>query len=69
MTAFRGDVRSGNSGGPVVNGAGEVETTVFAASTGQGPQSGLGSPQPDRGARPRQGGRRGRDRPLRRLGV
>ena len=44
MTAFRGDVRSGNSGGPVVNGNGEVETTVFAASTEKGPPSGLGVP-------------------------
>ncbi len=46
MTAFRGDVRSGNSGGPVVNGNGEVETTVFAASTEKGPPSGLGVPNP-----------------------
>jgi S1-C subfamily serine protease len=44
MTAFRGDVRSGNSGGPVVNGEGQVETTVFAASTGKGPPGGLGVP-------------------------
>ncbi len=43
MTPFRGQVRSGNSGGPVVDGAGRVLTTVFAAeerrSTG-----GLGVP-------------------------
>jgi S1-C subfamily serine protease len=44
MTAFRGDVRSGNSGGPVVDGAGTVQTTVFAASTGAGRPSGLGVP-------------------------
>jgi S1-C subfamily serine protease len=44
MTAFRAEVRSGNSGGPVVNGEGAVETTVFAAATGQGPPSGLGVP-------------------------
>jgi S1-C subfamily serine protease len=44
MTAFRGRVRSGNSGGPVVDGDGAVQTTVFAASTGDGPASGLGVP-------------------------
>lgn len=44
MTAFRGEVRSGNSGGPVVDAEGEVQTTVFAASTGAGPRSGLGVP-------------------------
>ncbi len=44
MTAFRGEVRSGNSGGPVVDGDGTVQTTVFAASTSGGPPSGLGVP-------------------------
>ena len=44
MTAFRGEVRSGNSGGPVVDGEGAVQTTVFAASTDKGPASGLGIP-------------------------
>jgi S1-C subfamily serine protease len=44
MTAFRGDVRSGNSGGPVVDEGGTVQTTVFAASTSGGPASGLGVP-------------------------
>jgi S1-C subfamily serine protease len=44
MTAFRGDVRSGNSGGPVVDGEGAVQATVFAASTSNGPASGLGVP-------------------------
>jgi S1-C subfamily serine protease len=34
VTSFRGRVRHGNSGGPVVNRVGEVETTVFAARTG-----------------------------------
>jgi len=33
ITSFRGLVRSGNSGGPVVDTDGEVVTTVFAAST------------------------------------
>ena len=44
MTPFRADVRSGNSGGPVVDLAGDVVTTVFAASTGDGPDNGLGVP-------------------------
>jgi S1-C subfamily serine protease len=34
VTSFRGRVRPGNSGGPVVNARGQVETTVFAARTG-----------------------------------
>ena len=44
MTAFRADVKSGNSGGPVVDSGGAVQTTIFAASTGGGPPSGLGVP-------------------------
>jgi len=46
MTPFRADVRSGNSGGPVLDAAGRVLTTVFAASTGggNGPPNGLGVP-------------------------
>ena len=44
ITAFRGEVRSGNSGGPVVDEDGVVQTTVFAASTSGGPESGLGVP-------------------------
>ncbi|HEX2129132.1 MAG TPA: MarP family serine protease [Solirubrobacterales bacterium] len=44
MTPFRADVRSGNSGGPVVDAAGDVVATVFAASAGGGPPSGLGVP-------------------------
>lgn len=44
ITAFRGNVRSGNSGGPVVDAGGTVQTTVFAASTSGGPSSGLGVP-------------------------
>jgi uncharacterized membrane protein required for colicin V production len=46
MTPFRADVRSGNSGGPVVDLGGDVVTTVFAASTGSQPQNGLGIPNP-----------------------
>jgi S1-C subfamily serine protease len=44
MTPFRGAVRSGNSGGPAVDDDGQVLTTVFAASVGDGPPSGLGVP-------------------------
>jgi S1-C subfamily serine protease len=44
MTPFRADVRSGNSGGPVVNGDGQVVATVFAAAVGGKPESGLGVP-------------------------
>lgn len=43
MTPFRGDVRSGNSGGPVVDRDGRVVTTVFAATTdGKGGATGNG---------------------------
>ncbi len=34
IIALRGRVRPGNSGGPIVNGHGQVEATVFAALTG-----------------------------------
>jgi hypothetical protein len=44
MTPFRGEVRSGNSGGPVVDQAGRVLTTVFAGQRGSGPAGGLGVP-------------------------
>jgi S1-C subfamily serine protease len=44
MTPFRADVRSGNSGGPVVDGDGNVLATVFAAAVGGKPDSGLGVP-------------------------
>jgi hypothetical protein len=44
MTPFRGEVRSGNSGGPAVDQAGRVLTTVFAAQRGPGPPGGLGVP-------------------------
>ena len=46
MTPFRGVVRGGNSGGPVVDADGEVLTTVFATSLASGPASGLGVPNP-----------------------
>jgi S1-C subfamily serine protease len=44
MTSFRGDVRSGNSGGPLVDRRGRVLTTVFGAEQGGGPPGGLGVP-------------------------
>ena len=44
MTAFRGRVRSGNSGGPLVGSNGRVLATVFAATTGSGPRGGYGVP-------------------------
>ena len=44
MTPFRGQVESGNSGGPAVDAGGRVLTTVFAAAQGQGPRGGLGIP-------------------------
>ena len=43
VTTFRGEVRSGNSGGPVVDGGGRVLTTVFAATT-SGKDGGFGVP-------------------------
>jgi S1-C subfamily serine protease len=42
LTPLRGVVRPGNSGGPLVDGAGEVLTTVFAGTTGGGPPGGYG---------------------------
>jgi len=44
MTSFRGSVKSGNSGGPVVDSSGDVMTTVFAAAKASGPPGGLGVP-------------------------
>jgi S1-C subfamily serine protease len=44
ITSFRGRVRSGNSGGPVVNGTGRVMTTVFASTLGGGERGGYGVP-------------------------
>jgi S1-C subfamily serine protease len=42
VTSFRGRVRHGNSGGPVVNERGEVEATVFASRPGS--EAGYGVP-------------------------
>ncbi len=44
ITALRGVVRSGNSGGPMVDGGGRVVTTVFAATLRSGSGSGFGVP-------------------------
>ena len=44
ITALRGLVRSGNSGGPVVDSAGRVVTTVFAATVGGTRRAGFGVP-------------------------
>jgi S1-C subfamily serine protease len=44
ITPFRADVRSGNSGGPVVDARGRVVATVFGATTDPGREDGLGIP-------------------------
>jgi len=44
ITSLRGLVRRGNSGGPAVDGAGRVVTTVFAAAVSERPRTGYGVP-------------------------
>jgi S1-C subfamily serine protease len=44
ISALRGRVRQGNSGGPVVDGRGRVVTTIFAATVSDGGRSGYGVP-------------------------
>lgn len=44
ITAFRGRVQPGNSGGPIVDAAGRVSGTVFAQSIGGGPRGGYAVP-------------------------
>src|SRR3954454_4008617 len=44
ITSLRGLVRSGNSGGPMVDGSGRVVTTIFAASVSDGGRTGFGVP-------------------------
>jgi S1-C subfamily serine protease len=44
ITSLRGLVRSGNSGGPVVDGRGRVLTTVFASTVGGNSRGGFGVP-------------------------
>ena len=51
ITAVRGIVRSGNSGGPVVDGGGRVVTTIFAATLRSGSGSGFGVPDTTRAGR------------------
>ena len=43
IASLRGAVRSGNSGGPMVDARGRVVTTIFAATT-TGPRGGYGVP-------------------------
>ena len=42
VTPVRGLIRSGNSGGPVLDAEGDVLTMVFAKALGSGPPSGYG---------------------------
>ena len=44
MTSFRGLVRHGNSGGPIVDAAGRVRSTVFAAKSDSDNKRGYGVP-------------------------
>jgi hypothetical protein len=44
ITTLRGRVRSGNSGGPMVDSTGKVLTTIFAATVGSAERSGFGVP-------------------------
>jgi S1-C subfamily serine protease len=44
MTSFRGEVVTGNSGGPFIDGRGRVGTTVFAATISERRAEGLGIP-------------------------
>lgn len=44
VTSFRGIVRHGNSGGPIVDGDGRVLTTVFASTVGERIAGGYGVP-------------------------
>jgi hypothetical protein len=44
ITSFRGLVREGNSGGPLVDASGRVLTTVFAATVGGAERGGYGVP-------------------------
>ncbi|MGI8592911.1 MAG: MarP family serine protease [Solirubrobacteraceae bacterium] len=44
ITSLRGRVRSGNSGGPMVDGEGRVVTTIFATTRGERRRGGFGVP-------------------------
>ncbi len=63
IVALRGAVRSGNSGGPLVDAEGRVVGTVFAATT-TGPPGGFAIPAEDVARRPRSDRRPALDRPL-----
>ena len=60
VTALSGLVRQGNSGGPAVNAAGEVESTIFAARVGARAGFGIPAAPVRRRSRPRA---RARSRP------
>lgn len=44
VVIIRGRIRSGNSGGPVIDRSGRVVATVFSRTVGQGPPGGYGIP-------------------------
>jgi hypothetical protein len=44
ITTLRGEVRSGNSGGPLVDRGGRVLTTIFASALSRGKRTGYGVP-------------------------
>jgi hypothetical protein len=44
ITTLRGEVRSGNSGGPLVDGRGRVLTTIFASAISGRERTGYGVP-------------------------
>jgi len=44
ITIVRGTIRPGNSGGPALNAGGEVVTTIFAQTVGEGVRGGYGVP-------------------------
>jgi S1-C subfamily serine protease len=58
VTTFRGKVRSGNSGGPLVDARGRVAGTVFAAAVGGGARGGYAVPGDVVAARVAAAGRR-----------
>ena len=68
ITALRGLVRSGNSGGPMVDGRGRVVTTIFAATRQRRRRERLRRAGLDRRRRPRAGRRARRHRALLALG-
>ena len=59
ITTFRGRVRPGNSGGPVVDGGGRVVATVFAAARSGSARTGYGVPNTEVRAALREAAARG----------